>query len=147
MKRGPDGGVFEHPPSGFFKTAQKPRRAAPRFLAHLTPHLFRTLPENFDPGHLRSGHGIRSSDPTSEKVYARATATVVEQKLCYFQGLVYLLVPTICISRISAFISEISDSKRVGGPEALLAPSSKKLGGGDGSPPAPRFLRLWLWPW
>ena len=52
------------------------------------------------PGHLRSGHGIRSSDPTSEKVAGRATATVVERKLCYFQGLVYLLVPTTSISRI-----------------------------------------------
>ena len=52
------------------------------------------------PGYLRSSHGIRSSDPTSENVCGRATATVVERKLCYFQGLVCLLVPTICISRI-----------------------------------------------
>ena len=46
------GGVWT-PPSGFFKIAQEPRRnrgaARLRFLAHLSPHLFRTLPENFDP--------------------------------------------------------------------------------------------------
>ena len=52
-------------------------------------------------GHLRPGHRVRSSDPTSEKKLSnRVTATVVERKISNFQDLVYYQVPAACLSRI-----------------------------------------------
>ena len=52
------------------------------------------------PGHLRSGHQVRSNDPNSNKFYNCVTATVVEIKIWNFQDLIYYQVPTTCISRI-----------------------------------------------
>ena len=40
----------------------------PFFCTYSFIHLSRIFPENFVPGHLRSGHQVRSSDPTSEDV-------------------------------------------------------------------------------
>ena len=51
-------------------------------------------------GHIRSGHQVESSDLTSKKVYARATATVLNRIFSSFQNLIRPLVPTTFISRI-----------------------------------------------
>ena len=51
-------------------------------------------------GHIRSGHQVESRDLTSKKVYARATATVLNRIFSSFQNLIRPLVPTTCISRI-----------------------------------------------
>ena len=59
------GRVVENLPSGFSKIAKKRQRVAPPFLAYLISHPFHTFPEFFSPGHLMSGHQVRSSDPSS----------------------------------------------------------------------------------
>ena len=56
-------GVWTPPiPRGFFAIAKKRRRCAP------FGQLFRNFPENLSPGHQRSGHQIRWSDPSSKKI-------------------------------------------------------------------------------
>ena len=47
---------------------------------------FRTLFKTLDRGHLKLGQQVRSSNPTSQKVY-RVTATMVEKKFRNFQDL------------------------------------------------------------
>ena len=51
-------------------------------------------------GHIRSGHQVESRDLTSKKVYARATATVLNRIFSSFQNLIRPLIPTTSISRI-----------------------------------------------
>ena len=52
------------PPLRFFA---RRREALPFFFAYLISHQFRTFLKILSPGHLRSGHQVRSSDPASGK--------------------------------------------------------------------------------
>ena len=61
------------------------------FCVQLIRHLFRTFLNVLTPDCLRSGHQVRSSDPTSNKVcYHVTTIIVVGRKICNFQNLLYL---------------------------------------------------------
>ena len=71
-----------------------------RFLHSCSEKCSATFLKILGPGYQRSGHQVRSSDPTFEKLYNRVTATVVERKISNFQDLMYYQVPTTCISRI-----------------------------------------------
>ena len=91
-------GVFEHPLRlSFFRYSWN------LILHSCSDNCSATFLKILGPGHQRSGHQISSSDPTSKKLYNRATATVVDGKIWNFQDLVYYPVPTTCISRIFFF--------------------------------------------
>ena len=70
------GGGGEHPPEVFFAIAKKRRQQRRRFLHSCSDNCSATFLKILGPGHQRSGHQVRSSDPTSEKLYNRAAATV-----------------------------------------------------------------------
>ena len=77
-RAGPGGGRLDAPLRFFKNSEKKQRRAAAHFL-----HTFLyILPAHFlkisAQGHLRSGHQVRSSDPTSEKNCDCAVTTVLK---------------------------------------------------------------------
>ena len=76
------GGVFEHPPLRFFADSKKTAaRSAAGFSPTLSPIFLATFVKVSILGHARSGHQVRSSDHTLQKIYNRAPATVFEGKL------------------------------------------------------------------
>ena len=78
----PAGGVFEHPPLRFFADSKKTAaRSAAGFSPTLSPIFLPTFVKVSILGHARSGHQVRSSDHTLQKLYNRAPATVFEGKL------------------------------------------------------------------
>ena len=85
------GGVFEHPPLRFL---------ADRVFTYLIPIFLATFVKVSILGHARSGHQVRSSDHTLQKIYNRAPATVFEGKLWNFRNMIRSSVPTKFISRI-----------------------------------------------
>ena len=98
----PAGGVFEHPPPlRFFADSKKTAaRSAAGFSPTLSPIFLTTFVKVSILGHARSGHQVRSSDHTLQKLYNRAPATVFEWKLWNFRNMIRSLVPTKCISWI-----------------------------------------------
>ena len=95
------GGVFEHPPLRFFADSKKTAaRSAAGFSPTLSPIFLATFVEVSILSHARSGHQVRSSDHTLQKLYNRAPATVFERKLWNFRNMIRLSVPTKCISWI-----------------------------------------------
>ena len=52
------------------------------------------------PSHLRSGHRVRSRDPTSEKSFQSRHGHSGGEKIWNFQDLAYYQVPAACLSRI-----------------------------------------------
>ena len=65
----------------FFAIAKQRPRSAAVFLHSCSDNCSATFLKILGPGHQRSGHQVRSSDPTSEKINNRVTATVVEKDL------------------------------------------------------------------
>ena len=97
----PAGGGFEHPPLRFFADSKKTAaRSAAGFSPTLSPIFLATFVKVSILGHARSGHQVRSSDHTLQKVYNRAPATVFEGKLWNFRNMIRSSVPTKCISWI-----------------------------------------------
>ena len=95
------GGVFEHPPLRFFADSKKTAaRSAAGFSPTLSPIFLATFVKVSILGHARSGHQVRSSDHTLQKLYNRAPATVFEGKLWNFRNMIRSSVPTKCISWI-----------------------------------------------
>ena len=95
------GGVFEHPPLRFFADSKKTAaRSAAGFSPTLSPIFLPTFVKVSILGHARSGHQVRSSDHTLQKLYNRAPATVFEGKLWNFRNMIRSSVPTKFISRI-----------------------------------------------
>ena len=71
------GGVFEHPPLRFFADSKKTAaRSAAGFSPALSPIFLATFVKVSILGHARSGHQVRSSDHTLQKLYNRAPASV-----------------------------------------------------------------------
>ena len=61
------GGAFERPPLRFFEDSEKTAaRSAAGFSPTLPPILSATFVKISAQGHVRSGHQIRSSDPTTK---------------------------------------------------------------------------------
>ena len=76
------GGVFEHPHLRFFADSKKTAaRSAAGFSPTLSPIFLATFVKVSILGHARSGHQVRSSDHTLQKIYNRAPATVFEGQL------------------------------------------------------------------
>ena len=75
-------GLFEHPP-----------RSAAGFSPTLSPIVLATFVQVSILGHARSGHQIRSSDHTLQKLYNRATATVFEGRLWNILNMIGSSVP------------------------------------------------------
>ena len=90
----PAGGVWT-PPCGFPRIAKNggaQRRLVFTFLA--------TFVKVSILGHARSGHQVRSSDHTLQKLYNRAPAIMFEGKLWNFRNMIRSSVPIKCISWI-----------------------------------------------
>ena len=97
------GGVWNPPlpPLRFFADSKKTAALrAPGFSPTLSPIVLATFVKVSILGHARSGHQVRSSDHTLQKVYNRAPATVFEWKLWNFRNMIRSSVPTKCISWI-----------------------------------------------
>ena len=95
------GGVFEHPPLRFFADSKKTAaRSAAGFSPTLFPIFLATFVKVSILGHARSGHQVRSSDHTLQKLYNRAPATVFEGKLWNFRNIIRSSVPTKRVSWI-----------------------------------------------
>ena len=75
LTRARPGGGGGYAPFRFSWIAKKRRR---RFLHSCLDSCSATYLKILGPGHFRSGHQVRSSDPTSEKLSNRVTAIVVE---------------------------------------------------------------------
>ena len=89
------------PPCGFSRIARKRRRAAPPgFHLPYPPSFCQLFVKVSILGHARSGHQVRSSDHTLQKLYNRAPATVFEGNLWTFRNMMRSSVPTKCISQI-----------------------------------------------
>ena len=74
-------GVFEHPLRFFADSKKTATRSAAGFSPTLSPICLATFVKVSILGHARSGHQVRSSDHTLQKVYNRATATVFGGRL------------------------------------------------------------------
>ena len=92
--------VFEHPLRFFVDSKKTAARSAAGFSPTLSPIFLATFVKVSILGHTRSGHQVRSSDHTLQKLYNRAPATMFEGKLWNFRNMVRSSVPTRCISRI-----------------------------------------------
>ena len=95
------GGGGLNTPLRFFAYSKK--TAAPSFSGFsptLSPIFLSTFVKVWILGHARSGHQVRSSDHTLQKLYNRAPATVFEGKLWNFPNMIRSSVPTKCISWI-----------------------------------------------
>ena len=94
------GGVWT-PPLRFFADSKKTAaRSATGFSPTLSPIFLATFVKVSILGRARSGHQVRSSDHTLQKLYNRAPATVFEGKLWNFRNMIRSSVPTKCVSRI-----------------------------------------------
>ena len=91
------GGVWT-PPCGFSRIARK--RRPPGFHLPYPPSFWHFFVKVSILGHAKSGHQVRSSDHTLQKLYNRAPATVFEGKLWNFRNMIRSSVPTKCISWI-----------------------------------------------
>ena len=78
------GGVTLDTPSGFSQIYQKGRFDAPPFLSHMFIHHSHTC-KILDKGYARSGHQVKSSDLTSEKVWMLAIVTPNDRSLWNLQ--------------------------------------------------------------
>ena len=98
----PAGGCLNTHPLRFFADSKKTAaRSAAGFSPTLSPiFLAATFVKVSILGHARSGHQVRSSDHTLQKLYNRAPATVFEGKLWNFRNMIRSSVPTKCISWI-----------------------------------------------
>ena len=66
----PAGGAFERPPPLFFEDSEKTAaRSAAGFSPTLPPIFSATFVKISAQGHVRSGHQVRSSDPTTKKTF------------------------------------------------------------------------------
>ena len=83
-------------------------RAAPPFFGIAVGTTSTTLLKILGPGHLSSGQQVRSSDPTSEKLSNRVTATVAGKRFETFR-IWYTTknIHTTCIYRIFFYISHL----------------------------------------
>ena len=84
------GGVWTPPPPlRFFADSKKTAaRSAAGFSPTLSPIFLATFVKVSILGHARSGHQVRSSDHTLQKIYNRAPATVFEGKLWNFRNMI-----------------------------------------------------------
>ena len=89
------------PPLRFFEDSENTAalRAA-GFSPTLTPIFSATFVKISTQGHVRSGHQVSSSDPTTKWLSHRATATMFQGKLWNFRNVMRSSVPTKRISRI-----------------------------------------------
>ena len=88
-------GVWTPPPLRFFADSKKTAaRSAAGFSPTLSPIFLATFVKVSILGHARSGHQVRSSDHTLQKLYNRAPATVFEGKLWNFRNMIRSSVPT-----------------------------------------------------
>ena len=88
-------------PLRFFADSKKTAaRSAAGFSPTLSPIFLATFVKVSILGHARSGHQVRSSDHTLQKLYNRAPATVFEGKLWNFRKMIRSSVPTKFISWI-----------------------------------------------
>ena len=95
------GGGCLNTPCGFSRIARKTAaRSAAGFSPTLSPIFLATFVKVSILGHARSGHQVRSSNHTLQKLYNRPPATVFEGKLWNFRNMIRSSVPTKCISRI-----------------------------------------------
>ena len=95
-------GVWTPPPVWFFADTKKTASHSSAGFSLTSPPSFpQRLWEFQFLGHARSGDQVRSSNPTIQKLYNRATATVFERKLWNFRNLIRSSVPTERIYRIS----------------------------------------------
>ena len=93
--------VWTPPPPRFFADSKKTAaRSAAGFSPTLSPIFLATFVKVSILGLARSGHQVRSSDHTLQKLYNRAPATVFEGKLWNFRNMIRSSVPTKCISWI-----------------------------------------------
>ena len=94
-------GCLNTPPLRFFADSKKTAalRAA-GFSPTLSAIFLATFVKVSILGHARSGHQVRSSDHTLQKLYNRAPASVFEGKLWNFRNMIRSSVPTKCISWI-----------------------------------------------
>ena len=77
----PAGGCLNTPPLRFFADSKKTAaRSAAGFPPTLSPIFLATFVKVSILGHARSGHQVKSSDHTLQKVYNREPATVFEGK-------------------------------------------------------------------
>ena len=94
------GGVWT-PPLRFLADSKKTAaRSAAGFSPTLSLIFLATFVKVLILGHARSGHQVRSSDHTLQKLYNRAPATVFEGKLWNFRNMIRSSVPTKCTSWI-----------------------------------------------
>ena len=63
---GGGGGAFERPPSGFSRIAKNGGAQRRQVFTHLTPIFSATFVKISTQCHVRSGHQVRSSDPTTK---------------------------------------------------------------------------------
>ena len=77
----PAGGCLNTPLRFFADGKKTAARSAAGFSPILSPIVLETFVKVSILGHARSGHQVRSSDHTLQKLYSRATATVFEGKL------------------------------------------------------------------
>ena len=96
----PAGGCLNTPLWFFADSKKTAARSAAGFTPTLSPIFLPTVVEVSILGHARSGHQVRSSDHTLQKLYNRAPATVFEGKLWNFWNMIRSSVPTKCISQI-----------------------------------------------
>ena len=98
------GGCLNTPPPAVFRGWQEngggQRRRVFTYLPTLPPIFLATFVKVSILGHARSGHQVRSSDHTLQKLYNRAPATVFEGKLWNLRNMIRSSVPTKCISWI-----------------------------------------------
>ena len=86
-------GKFGSAHSGLLLMAGKRCRVEPPFLAWPLRHQFRTLCKKLTPGHLRSGHQVKSSDPTSESLRCPGTLTCGDLVSIFFYQMCGTNVP------------------------------------------------------
>ena len=96
----PAGGCLNTPLRFFADSKKTAARSAAGFSPTLSPIFLATFVKVLILGHARSGHQVRSSDHTLQKLYNLAPATVFEGKLWKFRNMIRSSVPTKCISRI-----------------------------------------------
>ena len=96
----PAGGCLNTPLRFFADSKKTAAGSAAGFSPTLSPIFLPTFVKVSILGHVRSGHQVRSSDHTLQKLYNRAPATVFEGKLWNFRNMIRSSVPTKCISRI-----------------------------------------------
>ena len=95
------GGIILAPPPVVFRGQLENEREQRNQTWHTFSLInFKSVVKFLCQGHIRSGHQVESRDLTSKKVYARATARVLDRIFSSFHNLIRPLVPTICISRI-----------------------------------------------